>query len=60
VTHDENAECSGGPMMITTDENVDRVKGPVLENRRITIHKVASYCYINFVIQSLINKSKSK
>jgi hypothetical protein len=44
-----------------TNKNVDQVRGPVLENRSITIYKVANYSWLGFVTQKLItNISKSK
>jgi hypothetical protein len=44
-----------------TDKNVDQVRGPVLENRSITIYNVANYSCMGFVTQNMItNTSKSK
>jgi hypothetical protein len=40
----EDAEESGRPSTSKTDENVDRVKEFVLENRRISVHE-ASKCW---------------
>jgi DNA-binding transcriptional regulator GbsR (MarR family) len=42
LTSVKDADHSGHPLTSKTDENVDKVKDLVLENRRITIHEVAN------------------
>jgi hypothetical protein len=42
VMSGENAEHIRSSLMSNNDENVDQLKEPVLQNRRITIHELAN------------------
>jgi hypothetical protein len=44
----KDADHSGHPMASKTDENMDKVKELVFENRKITIHEVANMLAISF------------
>jgi hypothetical protein len=48
VTCVKNYECSVCPSVSKPDEILDLMKGFVLENRRITVHDVATMLGISF------------
>jgi hypothetical protein len=58
VTSVDDAECSGHPSVHKTDENVNRLKELLHENRRITVCEVAKMLGISYeLVQIILNGS---